>query len=498
MKLAKKGYALLVAAVMLLSPVFTVKAAEDTSKAEAAKSGVVQINTVFVDEASEKHVVCGGTGILIGDAEGTEYVITCNHLVTPSEETKNAAFEFYGIANTDDAWSKINLSTEVVVEGDVVLNASILTVSEELDMVVLQLSQPIYTKTPLTILTQKSYDVENLPYGVTEAVYALGYPDGISFDSAVQYYSDSQVAMNAGHIVNLLNFEGVQVIESDVASDVNNYGGPLVNQNGYVIGMNLGIKDGMYSCALDSTKITKVLDGLGIKYSKIGKNPVVIEKDKIINTNPKPVPEKKSLPIYLIVIIIVAAVVIVAGIITIIILLVLKRDSNPEKKQKKEKPKSADEIKKEQVDSILSQYVSVAPQPTNFGGSSEEGSDTMVLGATNQVNETSVLNPSTSLSEQLKTGSLIRRKTGEKITITKKYFTIGKDSLHVDYCIKDNGTISRQHAIIRQGKGGIYLEDCNSTNGTWLNGNKVGNGNAELLKNGDIIKISNEEFEYQV
>ena len=47
-------------------------------------------------------------------------------------------------------------------------------------------------------------------------------------------------------------------------------------------------------------------------------------------------------------------------------------------------------------------------------------------------------------------------------------------------------------------KDGIYLEDCGSTNGTWLNGNKVTSENAQVLRDGDVIKLSNDEFVFHM
>ena len=471
-------------------------AANDTAKAEEAKQGIVQVNTVYVDENDTEHVVCGGTGFLIGDEEGTEYVLTCNHLINPSEETKYAAFEYLGISNENDEWSKISLKTEVVVEGDVVLNTTTLNSSSELDFAVLQLPQPIYTRSPLTILTSEDYGTDALPYSIADKVYSLGFPSGVSYDSETSYYSYDQVSITSGSIVNMLSLNGIQTIEHDANVSTNNCGGPLVNGDGYVIGMNTLTTDGVYYCALDSTKIAKILDGLGVEYSK---ETTVIEEEETIEEvveTTESGSSSASVPTYLIIIVCVAIVAVIGGAVAIVIVLVLNKGKEKEPSEKKEKKKKK-ESKEPANNEAISRYV---------GGSAAEAQkpvrkeniscDTMVLGGGVGLAETNVLSSTKSASEQLKIGTLTRKKTGEKITLNKSYFTIGKDSLHVDYCIKDNGTISRQHAIIRLGQEGLYLEDCNSTNGTWLNGNKVSNGKAEILRNGDVIRISNEEFEY--
>ena len=280
-KLLKKQIVFILSIVLFLSSNLVARA-EDKKTAESAKDGVVQVNTVFYDDDNQKHIICGGTGFIIGYEDGTEYVVTSNHFVNPDEELKKEAFKFYKISNKDDAWSKITISSEVVIEEDVVFTTTVVNNSVELDLAVLQLPQPINTRKPLTFLTAEDYDPSKLAYKVTDSVYAMGFPDAINYDSENLYFLDSQVSMVSGNIVNMLSKDGVQIIESNVAISDNNIGGPLVNENGYVIGMNIAAQDGMYSCSLDSTKIVKVLDGLGVDYEKVYELPK--EKDDTIQT----------------------------------------------------------------------------------------------------------------------------------------------------------------------------------------------------------------------
>lgn len=479
--------------IMAFSPAYKVQAADDTSNAESAKNGVVQVNTVFTDESNVKHIICGASGFLIGDSEGSEYVITCNHILDPDDETITAALEYLELPNSEEDVSKISFSTEVVVEGDVVLSTTVVNTSAELDLAVLQLPQPIYTKSPLTLLTSQNYEVANLPYAIADTVYAMGYPDAITYDSETQYYSDEQVAMTMGHIVNLVNLQNVQVIESDAAVGANNCGGPLVDEYGYVIGMNLLTSDGMYSCALDSTKITKLLDGLGIQYSCEYERPV--EEEEAPETEVSDT-QDKGIPTYIIVIICVGIVAVVAGITTTVIVIVINKDK-PKKKSKKQL-KQEEEARMQSF--INKPGVKTPKDPFKFEAANDNygPTDTVILAGKPASSETTILGQGQGISQQIKMGTLIRVKTGEKIPLNKGYFTIGKDSLHADYYVKDNGTISRQHAAIRQTNNGIFLEDCNSTNGTWLNGVKLEKGGKQKLSNGSVIKISNEEFKYEL
>lgn len=51
-------------------------------------------------------------------------------------------------------------------------------------------------------------------------------------------------------------------------------------------------------------------------------------------------------------------------------------------------------------------------------------------------------------------------------------YIIGKSSSSSDFCI-DSAVISRVHARITEELGDYFIEDLNSTNGTFLNGEKL-------------------------
>lgn len=494
---------------LTIAHVGVVNASDDTSEGETttyadAKNGVVQVNTVFTDDSNVKHVLCGGTGFLVGDEERTEYVITCNSLINPDEETKEAAYTYLEIDNIDNAWENIDLSFEVVIEGDIVLSATILNSSSDLDMAILQLEQPIYTRTPLTILTSENYDADDLPYKIADVVYALGYPDVISYDSEVQYYSTEQVAMTAGKIVNLISLNGVQVIESDAAVAENNCGGPLINENGYVIGMSLLTKDGMYSCALDSTKITKVLDGLGVEYDKINEVPAEEEDTKLIEQQDEQTVdttenESNNFPTVLLIAICAIAVVIVVTLVTVIIIFVIKKDNNENQKKAnyKDKPStysiddSSELIKLKGTENTIT---------TSAGGSrfmSSVSDETTILSSNLFNNDGETILLSGELNSQRNIGTLIRRRTLDNIPLNKSEFVLGKDAMHADYCIDNNNSISRKHALISYEGNRVYIQDCNSTNGTYVNGVKLEGQSEVVLNSGDVIKLANEEFEYR-
>ncbi len=66
-----------------------------------------------------------------------------------------------------------------------------------------------------------------------------------------------------------------------------------------------------------------------------------------------------------------------------------------------------------------------------------------------------------------------------------------------DLVIKDDTTISRNHAeIFQDDEGNIFLTDLNSSNGTFVNGNKL--EDSIILKKKDIVKIGNTVIDWKV
>ena len=94
------------------------------------------------------------------------------------------------------------------------------------------------------------------------------------------------------------------------------------------------------------------------------------------------------------------------------------------------------------------------------------------------------------------TAKLVRRSNGEEIVISKPVFRIGKERAKVDYCITDNNTVSRVHATILTRDGRCYASDNNSTNRTFINGSPVPVQIEMPLNSGDVLKFSNEEFDF--
>jgi len=135
------------------------------------------------------------------------------------------------------------------------------------------------------------------------------------------------------------------------------------------------------------------------------------------------------------------------------------------------------------------------PGPVIVNAASYPIGETTLLGVSG-VGETTVLSPD---STKMKTDPyLIRIKTGERININKALFRLGKERTYVDYFVNNNTAISRTHADIITRDGEYFIRDNNSTNGTYVNGNRITSNQEVKIKHDDKIMLANEVFQFKL
>ncbi len=467
-------------------------------KLENVKNSVVQINCIYVDEEKKRHIVKGAAGTLIGKEDGTEYVITSLSAITPSKELKEKVLKDFKVAK--DKWSNIEFSYEVVVQNDVAFSATLDDrKSEELDLGIFTLSQNLTQRTPMTILYSETGNGF-----AAEDVYAFGYPDVIVYGDNAVYYPNERVNRTSGKISNTVNEANVQWIEHNATIALNNCGGPLINSEGEMIGINSMRTEGTYYYSVSSNSIVKLLDGMGIEYNKIS----IEEKAEAtsVASVSSSVPGTQTIivetvPIWLLVIVAVLAVLLI-GVLILVTVMMIKNSNKPSLKERQQIKKEEKErqITPETFENRRTQQSQpgIIMNPAAMQNSLQ---GTGVLNASNNNGgETTILSGVSTISSVTSYGvygSLFRRKLGENIIINKPKFVLGKDEAHVDYCIKKNGAISRQHAAINVMQDGVYVEDLGSTNGTFVNGNRLNASTPRMLNNGDVIKMADEEFEFR-
>lgn len=92
---------------------------------------------------------------------------------------------------------------------------------------------------------------------------------------------------------------------------------------------------------------------------------------------------------------------------------------------------------------------------------------------------------------------LVNQDRSESIFMDKTPFYIGKKENSMDLVINED-TISRIHAKFTLEKSGCYLEDLNSTNGTFINGNRLPEGVRRKLEEGDVVAFAERKYVFEL
>lgn len=148
-------------------------------------------------------------------------------------------------------------------------------------------------------------------------------------------------------------------------------------------------------------------------------------------------------------------------------------------RRKKQDAVSYQEILQRQVSM---QALSAVSEELNYGGEQEDEEE---------YGRTIYLEPQ---KEQCR--GLYRNNGELAVRIDKLPFVVGKKKDEVDYVLEDRSA-SRLHARILEENGCIYLEDLNSTNGTFKNGLRMQPYEKRRLEKDDELRFGKEEYFFQ-
>ena len=516
MKRVRKVMALLLTVCTLFAMSMTTFATADSNPAVAeARNGVIQVRVYYIDDMGKEWPLQNGSGFLLGTASGATTLITNYHVVSFDEAERNALNEYFaemGINVNFHNSNELNVEVRVAVKRDVEIVATYVNGSEDIDFAILELAQPIYDRAPLKVRGSSELTA-------TQQVYALGFPAVQSWVEDDSVYTTEDVTVTGGIINKLHQINEINYVSHSAKTSEGNSGGPLVDSTGAVVGVNTisygeYVPDSFGSIAID--EVASILDMLGIPYEKADPTPVIEDTPTVDNTqttednvqitedntqttedNTQTVEDNTQTivdntqtvvapveegPNWLVIGGIAGGVVLL--LVIVLVVLMSSKKKKPAALQSNTIPTPPPVTPVSPVPPVPPAFVTM-PMDTGAG-------ETSVLGG--GAGETSVLGG----GSMQPTATLIRKKNGETATLTKPMFIIGKERQKVDFCVPDNNSVSRKHANIVCKGGVYYVVDNNSTNYTFVNGNKINPNQEVKLNSGDKIKLADEEFEFRM
>lgn len=238
-----------------------------------AKEGVVKLLAVGFDSYGNVENAVVGSGFAVGTkGSAPEYFVTNWHVASVYMPEHNYAFDSDHVRiwimldnfTISDVTSLPSEATSV--------KCSIVRIAESgyPDYAILRAARPVTECKPLPIRSSESVKqgetvvALGCPAVLDEQSLSIGSKDITSTTGTVARYMTMTNAGNTNAIVHNANISG------------GNSGGPLIDENGSVIGLNTYSIVDSYSCAIYSDYVMQVLDQMGIPYMSAGSSISVV------------------------------------------------------------------------------------------------------------------------------------------------------------------------------------------------------------------------------
>ena len=274
MKYVCKRLAAMVMVLICLAAMLAIPASARTdlpTVISQAKEGVVKLFVVGFSPDDTPAAAAVGSGFAVGQKGSTpEYFVTNWHVASAYLSEYNYAFDSDHVR----IWIMLDNFTISDVTGlpseATSVECSIVRISESgyPDYAILRAARPVTECKPLAIRSS-----ETVKQG--ETVVALGCPAVLDEQSLSIGDITSTTGTVARHMT-MTNAGNTNAIVHNANISGGNSGGPLIDENGSVIGLNTYSIVDSYSCAIYSDYVMQALNELGISYMSAGSSISVV------------------------------------------------------------------------------------------------------------------------------------------------------------------------------------------------------------------------------
>lgn len=465
----KKFLSLTAALLMTLLLVLPIPAEASGRVAAEARSGVVRILSIYHNEGYGL-----GSGLAVGEAgQPSSVFITNHHVIEDADEVYLLldnhylqSIPYYG--GTDDGVHAVKCHV-------------LYTPSQAPDYAILQASREVTERTALPLMpAQMAYPGDR--------IFTLGYPavaDNVSGGDVRASIDD--ITITSGTISRFVTYEDEHSNAIQIDADINhgNSGGPLITEEGYVIGLNtwgVGDEDGVVNLALQIDYVIEKLDALiasgslpGFTYTVISnRDSGAAASDSTSSTGGQTPAPKKSVNGLFIVIIVMA---VVAAVLLVVVLANRSKSKYVSKANSSAGSKSGSGVSE-----VFHTYDNSNAHPNRPPDQSEQSAASETKPA----------------PARFCLVGIEGHYAGKQISIGKPMRLGRHPASDIPYPLDTLG-VSTHHCTISPRPNGLVVMDEGSTFGTFsANGTKLSPNQKYLFHNGETIMLGNDKQTFKV
>lgn len=233
--------------------------AAELSGIERARQGVVEIFSGIEDRSGNFYRMKNTCGCIVSSSENSNYMITTYQAIHISDELKN---EYMALHQLDADQLNGDRVIKLVVEGDIMVDISVVAESEKKDFVLLKADSVINERNALLL-----GDTGELSAG--DSVFVMGFSERLAKLENAGFETED-LLFYQGTLENLSHeVDGAVYLEHTAFINAGNNGGALFDADGYLVGLNNLAKSdaaGKRYASLSMDEIRTILNNYGIEF----------------------------------------------------------------------------------------------------------------------------------------------------------------------------------------------------------------------------------------